>query len=279
MYPENRLAHVRQCHELIQKSVSVIIPTLNSEATLRQCLSSLVQNHPPQEVIVVDAESADSTQLIAMEFRTRLIVRECRRSAARNLGAAAASGDLLLFIDADMKCAPDLILRCSSIDVNAACIGEISIGKGFWAGCLALEKKIYERDPVVEAARLFSRLHFLRLGGYDENLEAGEDWDIHYRFIKNGYKIAYIKEGLYHLEGQPTLSSLLMKKMFYGRTILHYLRKNGLQGFVRANPIRVSFLRRIGLLASDPTHAVGLVGLKILQAYAALLGMLLGPVE
>lgn len=85
--------------------VSVIIPSYNSAAFLRDAVDSvLAQTRPPDEIIVVDDGSQDDTAQICAAWagRVRYIRQENRgASAARNTGIAAAVGDWLAFLDAD----------------------------------------------------------------------------------------------------------------------------------------------------------------------------------
>jgi glycosyltransferase involved in cell wall biosynthesis len=89
---------------------SVIVPNYNGKKTLGETLSALSRAvPPPAEVIVSDDGSADGSERIAGEFGAKLIRSEIRRgaSANRNAGAAAASGEILVFIDADALVPPE----------------------------------------------------------------------------------------------------------------------------------------------------------------------------
>jgi rSAM/selenodomain-associated transferase 2 len=80
-------------------AVSVIIPTLNEEACLGEALS-LLRQHRPREIIVVDGGSRDATCHLAAP--ADLLLHGPRgRAAQMNLGAAHATGDVLLFLHAD----------------------------------------------------------------------------------------------------------------------------------------------------------------------------------
>lgn len=85
-------------------SFSVIIPTYNRRAHLMACLASVwAQRHRAYEVIVVDDGSTDGTMeaLAGIEGVTVIQQRNAGPGAARNRGAAAASGDYLAFLDSD----------------------------------------------------------------------------------------------------------------------------------------------------------------------------------
>jgi glycosyltransferase involved in cell wall biosynthesis len=90
---------------------SVIIPAYNGAATIRRALESvLAQTHPPEEVIVVDDGSTDASAEIVAGFGgpIRLLRQQNRGvSAARNRGAAEATGDWLTFLDVDDLYFPD----------------------------------------------------------------------------------------------------------------------------------------------------------------------------
>lgn len=90
---------------------SVIIPAYNSAATLARAVESVdAQSWPAHEIIVVDDGSTDDTLQIARGFGDRVQVLHQSNagvSAARNLGAEAATGNWLAFLDADDRYCPD----------------------------------------------------------------------------------------------------------------------------------------------------------------------------
>ena len=89
-------------------SYSVIVPAYQAAGTIGLCLEGLEAQTVPREayeIIVVDDGSADDTAEIARRAGAQVIVQSnAGPAAARNRGAAAARGALLLFTDAD--CAP-----------------------------------------------------------------------------------------------------------------------------------------------------------------------------
>jgi len=94
-----------------ERSVSIVIPNRNGAATLEACLAAAcacAARSGPCEVVVVDDGSTDGSVEIARRFPVNLVRLPARAgvSRARNAGARAASGDLLLFVDADCVIQP-----------------------------------------------------------------------------------------------------------------------------------------------------------------------------
>jgi len=257
--------------------VSVIVPTKNSAGTIEKCLKSIVkQTYPKIEVVVVDGLSRDSTRKIADEFKARVVTSLSKRSEARNIGTQNSEGEYVFFVDSDMELDPDVIMNCVERikGYDALIVPETSVGQGFWAKCKALEKSCYIGDDTIEATRFFKRSVLGAIGGYDANLEAGEDWDISERTRCHGYIIGRIKSQIKHEEGQLILLDSIRKKHEYGRTIGRYKRKQPSNARKQLSPFRASYIRNRRILGKDPIHALGMVTIKTLEFGAGLLGLL-----
>ncbi|OYD16925.1 hypothetical protein CH330_01265 [candidate division WOR-3 bacterium JGI_Cruoil_03_51_56] len=89
--------------------VSVVLAAYNEENWIRTALDSLMQQTVPFELIVVDNDSTDRTVEIAREY-TSLVFSAARGVCnARNLGVLKASGEVVVFVDADCYYAPNFL--------------------------------------------------------------------------------------------------------------------------------------------------------------------------
>ena len=262
--------------------VSIIIPTKNSEATIEKCLHSIRnQTYPHIEIIIVDAFSKDKTKEIAENYRAQVFVIKAKRSEARNIGAEKAKGELIFFLDSDMEIDSCVIEECTEKvreGYHAVIVPEVTFGQGFWARCRALEKLCAMNGDLLEGSRFFERAAFEVVNGYDPLLEASEDWDLHIRIKKNGFKIARIKAYVKHNDEQISLWNSMKKKYYYGKTISKYMKKHPNIAKKQINPFRGVF-RNWRLMVKDPIHASGLIVMKIFEFGAGGLGLIKDKTE
>jgi rSAM/selenodomain-associated transferase 2 len=87
----------------LQERISVVIPTLNAAETLSETLVVLRTPAMVREVIVADGGSSDETVAVAIAAGTRVVVAPRNRGDQLAAGAAAVSGDWLLFLHADCR--------------------------------------------------------------------------------------------------------------------------------------------------------------------------------
>ena len=102
--------------------ISVIIPVLNEAKILDQSLSQLIPQLKDHELIIVDGGSTDETPLIAKRYG-QVISAERGRACQSNAGAAAARGEILLFLHADVW-----------LDSGAVAAVETAISAGYVGG-------------------------------------------------------------------------------------------------------------------------------------------------
>jgi len=191
----------------------VIIPAYNEERYIGDTLESVKQaikeyqkgHGSAVEVIVVNNNSSDRTEDVA-HARGAQVVFERRNqiSAARNAGARAARGEILVFLDADDHMSPNFLSL-----VDEAMGSEEYIGGG--AGILWDKRSIWiaffnglgnclRRFFGVSNALLFTfRETFDKIGGFDERYYAGEDMkfavDLRRLGKKEGKKFCVVKDG------------------------------------------------------------------------------------
>jgi len=82
--------------------ISIIIPTLNEASNLKEAIITS-QSSSNIEIIVVDGGSKDETLLIAKSLNIKVIISPPGRANQMNIGAMAASGEILLFLHADTR--------------------------------------------------------------------------------------------------------------------------------------------------------------------------------
>ena len=261
--------------------VSIVIPTKNSAAILPRLLNSIrAQNHQPVEVIVVDNHSTDGeSELVRARYpEVKFFTQGPERNVQRNFGARQACGRFLMFFDSDMELQPALVgdcVRLATEGADAVVIPEEGGGGGFWTECQKLEKRCYFNDPYMEAANRFIRADaYWHVGGYNEAMIAGEDFDLHDKLKAAGFKIARTNVPLVHHE-PAGFWSVVRKKFYYGSKMRDYFKGAGSAGVKRFAPLKPAFVRQWRLLARDPLHGLGLLAMKTTQWTAGLLGLAL----
>ena len=179
---------------------SVIVPAYNEQAwvghTLRRIQRAIdVVGRDMCEMIVVDNASSDRTAEVAEENGAR-VVREQHRGVgrARNKGASAATGDLLVFVDADTLVPDQLLARIREVMSQAGYIGgavqvKYTHPRRSVRWYLAVEHVVGMLAHIARGATQFCwREVFQALGGYDANLWMNEDVDFYRRLAKYARK-------------------------------------------------------------------------------------------
>lgn len=253
--------------------VSVVVPTKNVERTLRRCLESIRdQTYREIETIVVDNFSDDATFEIATELADVAFQAGPERSAQRNLGIDRATGEYVLWIDADMVLTPDVVRDAVTSARSVAAVGvfipEESFGDGFWTRCRALERRCYIGQELIEAPRLVRRDFFSRSGGFVTDVAGQEDADLRMRLLKDGARLVHSTAVIEHDEGRLTFRSVMSKRFYYGQSLPAYNRAQ--PGAIRrqAAATVLSYARNVPILTREPRHALGLLVLRTAEAVA-----------
>lgn len=185
-------------------AASVIIPLYNDADTICACLDALLaQSIAPQlEIVVVDDGSTDIGPDLLAQYPVRLLRQpNAGPAAARNTGAKAAEGEILLFLDADCIAPPQwaeqMLAAFDAADIVAAMGGIDSATDELLPQLMQTE--IEERYKKLAGARYIDffasvaiamrRDVFLSLGGFREDFRYSEDGELAYRIHAQGGKI------------------------------------------------------------------------------------------
>lgn len=180
--------------------LSIVIPAFNEERLIGQCLqsisTSLVENYKPEftsEIIVVDNNSTDNTAVLAREAGARVVFESVNQiGRARNAGAAQATGDWLLFIDADSLLSPGLladILRLIDEGKSVGCGSTIRMeGLPWWASStLNLWTAVSVLFRWAAGALVVCRADAFRdVGGFNQELYAADEITLSQELAKWG---------------------------------------------------------------------------------------------
>ena len=198
--------------------ISVIIPAFNEERligeTLREvgaAMAAFSRRGWSSEVIVCDNNSTDGTAELARAAGARVVFEPVNQIArARNCGAAAATGDWLLFIDADSHPSEELLTEVAERIESGRCLaGGCTIrlaGDSRAAKVLSrLWNGISRVGRVLAGSFIFCEADaFRQVGGFSNELFAGEEIDLTYR-LKRLARVR--KKRLVILHRHPLLTS------------------------------------------------------------------------
>ncbi len=221
-----------QARRETRADVSVVIPAFNSAATIEGCLAALdEQTVVPGEVIVVDDGSTDSTPEIARRMGAEVITQNRGGAgAARNRGAKAARGALLLFTDAD--CAPvgdwvERLVETLDDDGVVAARGVTTSAQPEPAARFAqleYDEKYRElaRHERVELVATYSAAYrseeFWRFGGFDQGFQGAtsEDQELSFRIADAGLRIAFVPNAAVRHHHHTSLRAYVRRKFRIG---------------------------------------------------------------
>jgi len=218
--------------------VSVVIPTRNEEDALDKLLKSLSsQTYKNYEVVVVDGGSVDDTKKVAKEYGARFIKETGRYKSpanARNLGVKEAKGDIIAVFDCDSEVNDKFIeegVKQFSSDKVMGVTSSYILAEDTWVEKILASK--LKTHGLKSGALIFTRRGFINsLSGWDATLGYGEDRIFLRKIMEYDEKskhqaIRHARGAVIKMHLPHTLRELSGQQRWYGRTILHYLKKYG----------------------------------------------------
>lgn len=232
--------------------ISIIITTKNEAKNIENCLISIQeQSYSNIETIVVDNASTDQTKEIAKQYTDKVYDKGPERSAQRNYGMIdIAQGEYVMFLDADMILAPEVVTSCLDYNHIALHIPEIILGKNYWSQVRRFERSFYD-GTVIDGARFFKKEIFVQVNGFDPTMSGAEDWDIDkkikqigqigllstkknklndwklHKFIRDRGIKSESENVIFHNESEFNLKDYIQKKGYYAQSFDIYINKWG----------------------------------------------------
>ncbi|KKA07863.1 glycosyl transferase family 2 [Pseudomonas ogarae] len=254
--------------------VSIVIPMYNEARhigrTLQAAQEAARQAGLACELIVVDNGSDDHGPRIANELGARvLIVPGVHIGALRNRGAAAALGDWLAFIDADIEMPADWLTLLLELEGHQGDVLGLDLDTPRQAPWFAEAWQRRSQRPgsrlqhrvqwLPSANLLMRRSWFERVGGFDETLRTGEDKDFSWRLRQADAQLLLVNESVaLHWGYEGSWREWMSKELWRQGSHLQLLRSHG------------PSLR----LLRFPALSVGAWGLDLLAVLALLQGQL-----
>jgi glycosyltransferase involved in cell wall biosynthesis len=258
--------------------VTIIIPTRNSKKYLGLVFKSIQkQTYQNIEIILVDNNSTDNTKKIATKYTNNIYNKGPERSPQKNFGARKAKGKYILILDSDAELTKNVVKECVEISekelLDMVIIPEKHVGTGFWTHSKALERECFLGDDTVECPWFFKKTSFLKSGGYNKNLYAGEDWELFERMKKMNYKYNRNQSFIHHHLGHLRYWEMVKKKYYYGKNLAVYIEKSS-NSSNKIPFLRTAYLKNWKKLITHPFLTCGFVSLKIGESFFVLLGIL-----
>jgi glycosyltransferase involved in cell wall biosynthesis len=225
--------------------ISVIVLTRNSESTIEDCLRSIKdQTYKNIELIVVDRYSTDKTKEIARRYTDKIFDKEPERSAQANYGVTKASGEFVYKVDSDFILDPKVVQECvdkAREGFDAIVVHNTPDVRVSWiARIRKFEVDMYKYDITHSSARFVRKSVYQKIGGFNETITAGEDYDFQNKLNRGGFKTGFIDAEALHL-GEPTSFWKHMKKYYdYGKDFTKYKQHNE-----EESKQQLSFLRSV----------------------------------
>jgi glycosyltransferase involved in cell wall biosynthesis len=213
--------------------VSIVVCAYNAERTINACLASMRElRYPSYEVIVVNDGSTDATREIALRYPEVVLIDQANLglSVARNVGAAAATGEIVAYTDSDCVADPDWLtylvykFRDGFVAVGGpnlpppedsrvpACVAASPGGPTH----VLLSDDVAEHIPGCNMA--FRKSALEEIHGFDATYRAaGDDVDLCWRLQIAGYPIGFSPAAMVWHFRRNTMGAYLRQQMGYGK--------------------------------------------------------------
>jgi glycosyltransferase involved in cell wall biosynthesis len=246
--------------------VSVVVPVFNKAAFLSAALDSIVtavRSYGDAELIAVDHGSTDgSRELLGSRYGADARILDVQGgtiATVRNRGAAAATGSVLSFIDADCVIPPDYLSRVRDVlaTTGAGATGAEVVPPASPSWVEDIWYRLHrraddgEQEWIGSANLAVAREAFEAVGGFDERLVTGEDTELCQRLRSRGYRIYESKRlSAVHLDNARTVRAFYRKERW---------RALGMFGTVRPGSIDKPTVMTVAHLALCATGILVLV--------------------
>jgi glycosyltransferase involved in cell wall biosynthesis len=193
-------------------SVSIVIPAFNAEPYLAEAVeSALAQTHTLIEVVVVDDGSDDRTPEVIRSFGER--IRSARKAnggtaSARNVGVRMATGEFVVFLDADDRLLPTYVERCLAHLAAHPGAGYVYTQERFFGDLDRMsdyppfDSSRLALANFVNPSALLRRTDVLSTL-YNEKQRTHEDWDFYLGLLKRGVTGVLLDESLKEYRRHP----------------------------------------------------------------------------
>lgn len=227
----------------VERAVSIIIPTHNRRASVERALRALAAQScslSPIEVIVVADGCTDSTLEISRTdwpFAVRVLDQPgLGPAAARNRGAAAATGERLIFLDDDVEPFPGFVAAHVGAHDNGNS-ATVAIGylppqlqgrrdlfalmlRAWWEAMFERMREPGHRfvySDLLSGNLSVGRMLFARVGGFDEGMRCHEDYELGARLIREGARLRFLPDATGWHHEHTGLARALERKRHEGR--------------------------------------------------------------
>ena len=232
-----------------QPLISVIIPAYNASSSIARALDSVLgQTFTDFEILVVNDGSSDTPELESvLNAYLKMIAYHKQENrgagAARNVGVNNARGEFLAFLDADDQWRPNYLE--AQMDVLQKSGADAVYCDALFVGSPALKDKTYMElapsrtevtpesllavDVGVITSGVIARKQAVRdVGGFDETIRRGQDFDLWLRMAQKGFKFACHREVLLHyMVSDSGLSGDAVNQMRRRVELLETIRTRG----------------------------------------------------